>query len=365
MIMPLTTDRNMPSDRRPRIEKTWSAICLGFFVVCFLAAVRLLPAADYTVTEDEASVRVETPQMEAVVKKKGYVSGVGAQSFLDKKTGFRDPGFGLDIADWIMEPGSDEAYRNTLEPELIYRFNNPYHGRRAKRSIEGPQICTKARELDPEVIRGEDFVAIRQSFEYKTAAPGRATGSKWTQVLVFPVDRRYFVSMDRIDSVNASDGMFLRIDMPGHIRHKAGDTFSEIYLSYLGGTEGLRIPAKEFHNNFPPDERFNYYRGVNPMPARFIRACRLRDPPTGKDGPWLAGMTLDPDVVHEAWCHQRGYVCMIEEFGGRPIKAGESFSAAFIVGYFDSIEEMHQVYDRYEGHTGLKVDAKGWKLIGR
>ena len=29
---------------------------------------------------------------------------------------------------------------------------------------------------------------------------------------------------------------------------------------------------------------------------------------------------LQPKVVSEAWCHQRGYVCMIEEFGGRPVK---------------------------------------------
>jgi hypothetical protein len=320
-------------------------------------------AADYTVTEDETSVRIDTPQLEAVIKKKGYVSGVGARSFLDKKTGFRDPGFGLDIADWIMEPGSDEAYRDTLEPELIYRFNNSYHGRRAKRSIEGPQICTQARELTPEVIRGNDFVAVRQSFKYKTAAPGKATGSKWTQLLVFPLGKRYFVSMDRIDAVNSSDGMFLRIDMPGHIRHERGDTFSEIYLSYLGGPDGLQIPAGEFCEDFPPDERFNYRRDTNPLPERFIRACRLRDPQTGNSGPWLAGMTLDPDVVHEAWCHQRGYVCMIEEFGGRPIKAGESFSAAFIVGYFDSMEEMHQIYDRYKGNTALQVTAEGWQLI--
>jgi hypothetical protein len=159
--------------------------------------------------------------------------------------------------------------------------------------------------------------------------------------------------------------MFLRIDMPGHIRHKAGDTFSEIYLSYLGSPEGLRIPAREFENDFPPDERFYYRRDKNPLPTRFIRACRLRDPQGGKDGPWLAGMTLDPDVVYEAWCHQRGYVCMIEESGGRPIKAGESFSAAFVVGYFDSIEDMHRVYDQYKGNTGLRVKAAGWELIGK
>ena len=73
-------------------------------------------------------------------------------------------------------------------------------------------------------------------------------------------------------------------------------------------------------------------------------------------------MTLDPSVVHEAWCHQRGYVCMIEEFGGRPIKPGESFSAAFIVGYFDSIDEMHAVYDAHKGFTGLEVSEKRWEL---
>ena len=53
---------------------------------------------------------------------------------------------------------------------------------------------------------------------------------------------------------------------------------------------------------------------------------------------------------------------MIEEFGGRAIKAGESFSAAFIVGFFDSIEEMHRVYDQYKGFSGLVVDDQGWRL---
>jgi hypothetical protein len=315
--------------------------------------------------EGDDLITIETPQLEAAVRKTGYVSGVCRQSLLDKRTGFRDPGFGLDIVDWIMEPGSDEAYRDRLDPELVYNFGNAYHGNGAKRSIEGPQICTRAKQLHPEIIRGPDFVAVRQSFQYTTAAPGKAVGSTWTQLLVFPQGKRYFVSMDRIDSVNSSDAMFLRIDMPGHIRHTRGDTFSEIYLSYLGGTDGLRIPAGEFFEDFPPDERFNYRRGTNPLPARFIRACRLRDSATGRDGPWLAGMTLDPDVVHEAWCHQRGYICLIEEFGGRPIKPGESFSAAFIVGYFDSIEEMHQVYDAHQGHTGLKVDNAGWQLVGR
>jgi len=152
--------------------------------------------------------------------------------------------------------------------------------------------------------------------------------------------------------------------MPGHIRHTEGDTFSEIYLSYHGGKKGLHIPSSEFSENFAPDARFHYLREKNAQPQRFIRACRLRDTETGKTGQWLAGMTLDPEVVYEAWCHQRGYICMIQEFGGRPIKAGESFSAAFIVGYFDSIDEMQKVYDEYKGATGLTVTEESWRLTG-
>jgi hypothetical protein len=107
------------------------------------------------------------------------VTGVRAQSFLDKRTGFRDPGYGLDIVDWIMEPGSDLAYRDRLDKELVYHFNDEVHGKTAKRSIEGPQICTQA---------------------------------------------------------------FLRIDMPGHIKHDGGDAFSEVYLrhSSLGSSTRSR-----------------------------------------------------------------------------------------------------------------------------
>lgn len=317
-----------------------------------------LAAEPFEVTETDNEIKIVTPMLEAAVKKKGYVSGIAAQSLLDKKTGFRDAGFGLDIVDWIMEPGSDEAYREQLPKEMVYVFGNAYHGKTPKRSIEGPQICTQAKELSPRVIKGKDFVAIEQSFNYKTSAPGKKTGSKWTQRIVFPEGKRYFVSSDRIDAVNDSPAMFLRIDMPGHIKHNKGDTFSEVYLSYHG-----RIPAKEFSSDFAPDEKFNYRRDRVTKPLdRMIRAYHLRDKETGKDGPWLAGMTLDPAIVSEAWCHQRSYVCMIEEFGERPIKAGEHFSAAFIVGYFDSIEEMNEVYDAHKWAVGLGVNEKAWKL---
>jgi hypothetical protein len=320
----------------------------------------VLAGADDRIQETATEIRLTLPELEAVIRKEGYVTGVAAQSFVDKKTGFRDAGYGLDIVDWIMEPGSDEAYRGQLDKELVYEFGNSYHGKTPKRSIEGPQICTRAKKLDPKVIADKDFVAVTQQFQYQTAAPGKKTGSVWDQTLVFPKGKRYFISSDRISAVNSSDAMFLRLDMPGHIKHTKGDSFSEVYLSYLDG-DG-KIPSSEFSENFAPDERFSYTRGRDNLPKRFIRAYHLRDRATGKPGPWLAGMTLQPDAVSEAWCHQRGYVCLIEEFGGRPIRAGEKFGAAFIVGFFDSIEEMHAEYDQYAGHSGLEVTTNGWKL---
>ena len=59
-------------------------------------------------------------------------------------------------------------------------------------------------------------------------------------------------------------------------------------------------------------------------------------------------MTFDPSEVSEAWCHERGYVCFIEEMHRPQGKAGESFGAAYVVGWFDDIAEMEKVYDRYK-----------------
>lgn len=314
-------------------------------------------APSIAVTENADRIVISTNALSAAIQKRGYVSGVAGGTLVDRKTGFRDAGFGLDIVDWLMEPGSDEAYRDELPGDLPYQFNNLYHGSRPKRSVEGPQICTQAKEISPRVIRGKDFAAVEMSYQYHLAAPGKAAGSRWSQTLVFPEGKRYFLASDRIDSLNASDALFLRIDMPGHIKHIGADSFSEVYLSYAG-----RIPASEFNANFAPDSKFLYTREDGKLPKRFIRAYHLRDPKTGKDGPWLAGMTLDPAVVSEAWCHQRDYVCMIEEVGGRRIRPGQSFSAAYLVGYFDSIEDMNRTYDTYAGHAGLEANGGGWRL---
>ncbi len=327
------------------------------YILAHLACASTANASDYTVEEDDQQIKITTPHLEAVIVKSGYVSGVASQSLLDKKTGFRDAGFGLDIVDWIMEPGSDRAYRDQLDPELVYRFNNDYHGDRAKRSIEGPQICTKAKRINTEIVCGADFVAVKLWFRYQTAAPNKKPGSLWTQWLVFPDDTRYFFSADRIDAVNSSEAMFLRTDLPGHIRHQNGDSFRQIYLSYHG-----LIPNNQFQESFAPDQRFHYLRNDDQIPERMIRAYQLKATASSKVGPWLAGMTLDPAAVSEAWCHQRGYVCMIQEFGGRPVQAGESFGAAYIIGYFDSTAEMQKVYDRYRGFNAIKIKPTDWSL---
>jgi hypothetical protein len=64
--------------------------------------------------------------------------------------------------------------------------------------------------------------------------------------------------------------------------------------------------------------------------------------------------------VYEAWCHQRGYVCLIEELGGWPTKPGDTLGAAYIVGWFDSVADMRAAYDRHRGWSGLELkgDAK-------
>ena len=76
-----------------------------------------------------------TPHLEAAVRKKGYVSGVARQSFLDKKTGFRDPGFGLDIVDWLLEePVKGDADSKPSDARLDYHYNNLVHGKQPKTS---------------------------------------------------------------------------------------------------------------------------------------------------------------------------------------------------------------------------------------
>ncbi len=336
-------------------------------------------------TEDNRSIKIETDLLEAVIPKrepKHWMTGIEKGSFLDKSTGFREVGDGLMVVDWLMEAGSDEAWgeqvfssdgngvgryswhANEADPDRREYVRLAHGTSHRKRMVEGPQLCHRMKPVEPEVIRGDDFVAVRTSYQFEYAAPGRKPGSRWTQLVVFPRGVRYFLLMDQVESVNDSPEMFLRNDTPGCVRHVEGDTFSEIFLSYLSGPEGVRIPAREFFTPFPPDLKYGYRRDTHQLPAQFIRAYHLRDPETGRDGPWLAGLTLQPSVVYEAWCSQRpgGIIVMIEEIHGRPVRAGETFSAAHLVGYFDSIDEMRTTYEKFRGHTRLVADSSGWHL---
>ena len=66
-----------------------------------------------TVTETDRAIKIETDLIEAVIPKKDpvhWMTGIEKQSFLDKKTGFREIGDGLMVIDWLMEAGSDAAW---------------------------------------------------------------------------------------------------------------------------------------------------------------------------------------------------------------------------------------------------------------
>jgi hypothetical protein len=249
--------------------------------------------------------------------------------------------------DFLLAPGwMDDGYLR--DPKV--------HGNLPKHYVEGPQICTQAKALSPEVIKGPGFVAIRQRFRFKEAAVGLKAGSLWEQTLVFQPGCRYFLSAETITAANDVDDLFYRIDMPGHIRHHVDDTFAAVYLSYHG-----QIPAAAFGRDFAPDERYLYQRGK--IPERMIRAYQVKL--NGRPGPWLAGMTLDPQEVSEAWCHERGYVCMIQELHRRRVRAGQAFGAAYVVGYFDSISEMEKTYDHYKGARAIQVEPSAFHLVNK
>ncbi len=227
-------------------------------LLCIVACWALLPACGPAVPthRDRDQIDLETGTLHASIRKRATSAGSTSKTFGDKKTGFSRCRFRARHRRLDYGAGQRSTYRDQLDPDLVYQFDNPYHGKGPKRSIEGPQICTQAKEIQPVVIRGTDFVAIRQTFQYRTAAREKTAGSTWDAMDRVSRGKRYFISMDRIDAVNSSDAMFLRIDMPGHIRHKQGDSFSQIYLSYQGLLE-----SSEFFKDFAPDENSPTARG--------------------------------------------------------------------------------------------------------
>ena len=96
-----------------------------------IVAIALLPnhplAAQeppYKIQETDDAIVIDTNALQAKISKKGYVSGIAAGSFLDKKTGARDAGFGLRIMDFLLGPGwRDDDYGR--EPK--FHGNLPKH----------------------------------------------------------------------------------------------------------------------------------------------------------------------------------------------------------------------------------------------
>src|SRR5262249_31776575 len=122
-----------------------------------LLALAAEPQGEIKVSETDDVVRIDTDALQAQVRKKGYVSGIAAGTFLDRKTGARDLGFGLHIMDFLMAPGwGDDDYSRDAK----------VHGDLPKHYVEGPQICTQAKELKPEVVKGKGFVAVKLRYTF-------------------------------------------------------------------------------------------------------------------------------------------------------------------------------------------------------
>jgi putative membrane-bound dehydrogenase-like protein len=63
------------------------------------------------VVEHDDHIVIETDVLQARINKKGYVSGIAQPSFVDKKTGAKDAGFGLHIMDFLLAPSwRDDGY---------------------------------------------------------------------------------------------------------------------------------------------------------------------------------------------------------------------------------------------------------------
>src|SRR3984957_972868 len=143
------------------------------------------------VVEDDRAIKVETDRLEAVIPKKEpkqWMTGIEKGSFLDKATGFREVGDGLMVVDWLMEPGSDEAWGGKViapDGNGVGRYswfaNETDPARRAytlmshgsshrKRMVEGPQLCHRMKPVRPQVIRGKDFVAVKTTYHFEYAA---------------------------------------------------------------------------------------------------------------------------------------------------------------------------------------------------
>src|ERR1700730_3761904 len=102
----------------------------GLLGLALLLPARTPQPGTIGVQQTDQDIRIETDALQALIRKKGYVTGIAAGTFIDRKTGSHDLGFGLHIMDFLMAPGwREDGYPREAN----------IHGNLPKHYIEGPQ----------------------------------------------------------------------------------------------------------------------------------------------------------------------------------------------------------------------------------
>ena len=87
-------------------------------------------------------IRVEADHYRVALNTEGYVSGVAGGSFVDRKTGARDLGYGLCIADFLLEPdeprGPIDKINTITAPATPTTARSPSGTSRARRFAPRP-----------------------------------------------------------------------------------------------------------------------------------------------------------------------------------------------------------------------------------
>ena len=231
------------------------------------------------VEETKDYIQVDTDALEARIRKTGYVSGIAQGTFLDKKTGARDPGFGLHIMDFLLGPGwKDDSYGRDEK-----------YARQAAESLHRGAADLHAGEAArPVVVRGKDCVAVKMSFRFTqpdtTASSPAPCGS-----------RRSSSSRQALRPVRRTHHLGQRRRQPDLSHRHAGPRQAQGRRHVFADLPEL-LTAR-----FRPPSSSRTSRPMRaPLPARQGQGAapphdpRLPAPAGDKAGPWLGGLTLDP-----------------------------------------------------------------------
>ena len=260
-------------------------------------------------------------------------------------------GFGLHIMDFLLGPG--------WQGRRATRANRNIHGDLPKHYVEGPQICTQAKELKPEIIRGKDFVAVRMQFRFtkpgttasRPARPGSRRSSSSPACATS--------SPQRSDHQRQRRGRPVLSHRHARPRQAQGRRHLRAGLPELPRQADPR--ARSSPRTSPPTRSSSISARTTRCPSGMIRAYQVE---AGRQaGPVAGGHDARPGRhVSEAWCHQRGYVCFIQELHGHKVKAGETFGAAYVVGWFDDVPAMQRIADQFDGKQAIELEGKKWRL---